>query len=51
MKIGVNRNLQLRLIIEELKKKLDLKTMHLNIAKRKLKKYETTNISSTNRMG
>jgi hypothetical protein len=44
MKIGVNRNLQLRLIIEELKKKLDLKTMHLNIAKRKLKKYETTNI-------
>jgi hypothetical protein len=44
MKIGVNRNLQLRLIIEELKKKLDLKTMHLNIAKRKLKKYENTRI-------
>ena len=44
MKIGINTHLQLRLIIEELKKKLDLKTIHLNIAKRKLKKYENTNI-------
>jgi|TARA_R110002153_G_scaffold32058_5_gene97230 hypothetical protein len=44
MKIGINTHLQLRLIIEELKKKLELKTIHLNIAKRKLKKYENTNI-------
>jgi hypothetical protein len=51
MKKAINTHLRLRLIIEELKKKLELKTIHLNIAKRKLKKYETTNISSTNRMG
>tara|TARA_R110000744_G_scaffold81027_1_gene159284 strand:- start:4 stop:147 length:144 start_codon:yes stop_codon:yes gene_type:complete len=40
MKIGVNWNLQLRLQIEKLTRELELKTIRLRIAERKLIKYE-----------
>tara|TARA_R110000765_G_scaffold83602_1_gene162293 strand:+ start:482 stop:625 length:144 start_codon:yes stop_codon:yes gene_type:complete len=40
MKIGVNWNLQLRLQIAKLTKELELKTIRLRIAERKLIKYE-----------
>ena len=43
MKIGINHNLRLRLIIEELTKKLESKTIKLKIAERKLLKYERNN--------
>tara|TARA_R110002126_G_scaffold1799_3_gene10824 strand:+ start:782 stop:925 length:144 start_codon:yes stop_codon:yes gene_type:complete len=40
MKIGKNWHLKLRLKIEKLQKELDLKTIRLRIAEKKLIKYE-----------
>ena len=40
MKIGINWHLKLRLKIEQLQKELDLKTIRLRIAEKKLIKYE-----------
>ena len=45
--IGPNWHLRFRLIIQELKEELELTQIHLNIAERKLKKYEDDNIRST----
>jgi len=42
--IGPNWHLRFRLIIQELKEELELTQIHLNIAERKLKKYENDNI-------
>ena len=42
--IGPNWHLRFRLIIQELKEELELTQIHLNIAERKLKKYEDDNI-------
>ena len=42
--VGVNWHLRFRLIIQELKEELELTQIHLNIAERKLKKYEDDNI-------
>ena len=39
MKIGVNWHLQFRMIIKELEERLEEKTIKLQIAERKLKKY------------
>ena len=47
MKIGVNYHLQFRMIIEDLQKQLDKKTLKLQQAERKLKKYENNNIRTT----
>ena len=47
MKIGVNWHLQFRMIIKELEERLEEKTIKLQIAERKLKKYENNNIGST----
>jgi len=40
MEIGKNWHLKLRLKIEQLQKELDLKTIRLRIAEKKLIKYE-----------
>ncbi len=40
MEIGKNWHLKLRLKIEQLQKELDLKTIRLKIAEKKLIKYE-----------
>ena len=45
--IGVNWHLRFRLIIQELKEELELTQIHLEIAERKLKKYEDNNLRST----
>jgi hypothetical protein len=41
--VGVNWHLRFRLIIQELTEELELTQIHLNIAERKLKKYENNN--------
>ena len=45
--IGPNWHLRFRLIIQELKEELELTQIHLNIAERKLEKYEDDNIGAT----
>ena len=45
--IGLNWHLRFRLIIQELKEELELTQIHLEIAERKLKKYEDNNLRST----
>ena len=45
--VGKNWHLRFRLIIQELKEELELTQIHLNIAERKLKKYEDDNIRAT----
>jgi hypothetical protein len=45
--VGINWHLRFRLIIQELKEELELTQIHLNIAERKLKKYENDNIRAT----
>ena len=45
--VGTNWHLRFRLIIQELKEELELTQIHLNIAERKLKKYENNNTRST----
>jgi len=45
--IGPNWHLRFRLIIKELQEELELTQIHLNIAERKLKKYENNNTRST----
>tara|TARA_R110002073_G_scaffold2408_1_gene16331 strand:+ start:655 stop:858 length:204 start_codon:yes stop_codon:yes gene_type:complete len=47
MKIGINYHLQFRMIIEDLQKQLDKKTLKLQQAERKLKKYENNNTRTT----
>mgnify|MGYP003655685981 CR=1 FL=1 len=42
--IGPNWHLRFRLIIQELKEELELTQVQLEIAERKLKKYEDNNI-------
>ena len=42
--VGVNWHLRFRLIIQELKEELELTLIQLEIAERKLKKYEDNNI-------
>ena len=42
--IGPNWHLRFRLIIQELKEELELTLIQLEIAERKLKKYEDNNI-------
>ena len=46
-KIGINWHLRFREEIAQLKEELELTQIHLNIAERKLKKYEDNNIRST----
>jgi len=45
--IGINWHLRFRLIIQELKEELEVTQIQLEIAERKLKKYEDDNIRST----
>ena len=45
--VGVNWHLRFRLIIKELTEELELTQIHLNIAERKLKKYENNNTRTT----
>ena len=45
--VGVNWHLRFRLIIQELKEELELTQIQLEIAERKLKKYEDDNIRTT----
>ena len=45
--IGKNWHLRFRLIIQELTEELELTQAKLNIAERKLKKYENNNTRST----
>ena len=45
--VGINWHLRFRLIIQERKEELELTQIHLNIAERKLKKYEDDNIRAT----
>jgi len=45
--VGVNWHLRFRLIIQELKEELELTQIQLEIAERKLKKYEDDNIRAT----
>ena len=45
--VGINWHLRFRLIIQELKEELELTTIQLAIAERKLKKYEDDNIRAT----
>ena len=45
--IGLNWHLRFRLIIQELKEELELTQVQLEIAERKLKKYEDNNLRST----
>jgi len=42
--VGINWHLRFRLIIQELKEELELTQIQLEIAERKLKKYEDNNI-------
>ena len=42
--VGINWHLRFRLIIQELKEELELTLIQLEIAERKLKKYEDNNI-------
>ena len=44
--VGINWHLRFRLIIQELKEELELTTIQLAIAERKLKKYEDDNIGA-----
>jgi hypothetical protein len=46
-KIGINWHLRFREEIAQLKEELELTQIHLNIAERKLKKYENNNIRPT----
>ena len=45
--VGKNWHLRFRLIIQELKEELELTQIQLEIAERKLKKYENNNTRST----
>jgi hypothetical protein len=45
--VGVNWHLRFRLIIQELKEELELTLIQLEIAERKLKKYEDNNIRAS----
>ena len=45
--VGVNWHLRFRLIIQELTEELELTQIQLEIAERKLKKYENNNTRST----
>ena len=45
--VGINWHLRFRLIIQELKEELELTQIHLNIAERKMEKYEDDNIRAT----
>ena len=45
--VGKNWHLRFRLIIKDLTEKLELTQAKLNIAERKLKKYENNNTRST----
>ena len=45
--LGKNWHLRFRLIIQELKEELEITQIQLEIAERKLKKYEDDNIRST----
>ena len=45
--IGPNWHLRFRLIIQELKEELEVTQIQLEIAERKLEKYEDDNIRST----
>ena len=45
--VGKNWHLRFRLIIQELKEELEITQIQLEIAERKLKKYEDDNIRST----
>ena len=47
MDIGINWHLRFREEIKYLKEELELTQIHLNIAERKLKKYENNNTGST----
>ena len=46
-KIGINWHLRFREEIAQLKEELELTQIHLNIAERKLKKYENNNTRTT----
>ena len=48
--VGINWHLRFRLIIQELKEELELTQVQLQIAERKLKKYEDNN-TRTSRNG
>jgi len=45
--VGINWHLRFRLIIQELKEELEVTQIQLEIAERKLKKYEDDNIRTT----
>jgi|TARA_X000001036_G_scaffold383911_1_gene377602 hypothetical protein len=45
--VGINWHLRFRLIIQELKEELEVTQIQLEIAERKLKKYEDDHIRST----
>ncbi len=45
--VGVNWHLRFRQIIKDLTEELELTQIHLNIAERKLKKYEDNNTRTT----
>ena len=45
--VGINWHLRFRLIIQELKEELEVTQIQLEIAERKLKKYEDNNTRST----
>ena len=47
MNVGINWHLRFREEIRILKEELELTQIHLNIAERKLKKYENNNTGST----
>jgi hypothetical protein len=47
MDVGINWHLRFREEIRILKEELELTQIHLNIAERKLKKYENNNTGST----
>ena len=47
MEVGINWHLRFREEIKYLKEELELTQIHLNIAERKLKKYENNNTGST----
>jgi len=45
--VGINWHLRFRLIIQELKEELEVTQIQLEIAERKLKKYEDNNTRAT----
>jgi hypothetical protein len=47
MEVGINWHLRFREEIKYLKEELELTQIHLNMAERKLKKYENNNTGST----